>query len=230
MVESAWACGREFTAALIDRIQTAIRDDATLSRRTLARRVCAWLDWKNLKGAWQEMSCRVALLKLHRQGRITLPAPQRPAGFTGQSLARVTLPPACPLACRVDEVVELELVLVTAANPEWSGLWNKLIATYHYVGYRPLVGAQVRYLIRSAHGWLGAVGWSAAAWHVAARDAWIGWSAAERQAQLRHVVCNSRFLILPWVRVPNLASRVLALCAQRLPQSARTNEGRKPIR
>ena len=226
---SVRACGREFTGALLDRIQTAIGDDVTLSRSTLARRVCAWLDWKNLKGAWQEMSCRVALLKLHRQGLITLPAPQRPAGFTGHRLARVELPPACPLACRVDEVVELELVLVTAATPEWSGVWNKLIATYHYVGYRPLVGAQVRYLIRSAHGWLGAVGWSAAAWHVAARDAWIGWSAAQRQAQLHQVVCNSRFLILPWVRVPNLASRVLALCAQRLPQDWQAAYGYAPV-
>src|SRR5260370_41180651 len=128
------------------------------------------------------MSCGVVLLKRHGRGGIPLRAPQRPAGFTGQSLAGVTLPPACPLACRVDEVVELELVLVTAANPEWSGLWNKLIATYHYVGYRPLVGAQVRYLIRSAHGWLGAVGWSAAACHVAARDAGVGGGAAWRRA------------------------------------------------
>jgi hypothetical protein len=141
----------------------------------------------------------------------------------------VELPPACPLACRVDEVVDLELVLVTAATSEWSGVWNKLMATYHYVGYRPLVGAQVRYLIRSAHGWLGAVGWSAAAWHVGARDAWIGWSAAERQAHLHQVVCNSRFLILPWVRVPNLASRVLALCAQRLPQDWQAAYGYAPV-
>ena len=229
MVGSVWACGREFTAALMDRIQTAIRDDATLSRSTLARRVCTWLDWKTLTGAWQEMSCRVALLKLHRQGHLTLPAPQRKSGFTGQGLAGVALPPAAPLTCRVDEVIDLELVLVTRATPEWSALWNKLVATYHYVGYRPLVGAQVRYLIRSAHGWLGAVGWSAAAWQVAARDAWIGWSAAERSAQLRQVVCNSRFLIVPWVRVPNLASRVLALCAQRLPQDWQAAYGYAPV-
>jgi len=229
MVGSVFACGREFTAALIERIQTAIRDDATLSRCALARRVCTWLDWKNLTGAWQDMSCRVALLKLHRQGLITLPDPQRRAGFTGHSLARVELPPAAPLACRVDQLVDVELVLVTAATPEWSGLWNKLVATYHYVGYQPLVGAQVRYLIRSAHGWLGAVGWSAAAWAVAARDAWLGWSAAERRAQLRLVVCNSRFLILPWVRVPNLASHVLALCAQRLPQDWQAAYGYAPV-
>jgi hypothetical protein len=229
MVGSVWACGREFTAALIERIQTSIGDDATLSRRTLAQRVCTWLDWKNRTGVLQEMSCRVALLKLHRQGLITLPAPQRRAGFTGHGLARVDLPPAVPLTCRVDEVGDVALVRVTAATPEWSGLWNKLIATYHYVGYRPLVGAQVRYLIRSAHGWLGAVGWSAAAWHVAARDAWIGWSAAERHAQLHQVVCNSRFLILPWVRVPNLASHVLALCAQRLPPDWQAAYGYAPV-
>jgi hypothetical protein len=226
---SVWACGREFTSALLARIQSAIGADATLSRRTLARRVCDWLEWKTRAGAWAEMSCRVALLTLHRRGCITLPAPLRPAGFTGHGVARVELPPAVPLACRVDELEELELVRVTAATPEWSGLWNKLIATYHYAGYRPLVGAQVRYLIRSAHGWLGAVGWSAAAWHVAARDRWIGWSAAERQGHLHEVVCNSRFLIVPWVRVPNLASRVLALCAQRLPQDWQAAYGYAPV-
>jgi hypothetical protein len=91
------------------------------------------------------------------------------------------------------------------------------------------VGAQRRYLIHSRDGWLGAVGFSAAAWKVAPRDLYIGWSAAARQVKLHYVVCNSRFLILPWVRSPNLASKVLSLCAQRIAQDWQQAYGFKPL-
>jgi hypothetical protein len=103
------------------------------------------------------------------------------------------------------------------------------VATEHPLGARPLVGAQQRYLLRGAHGWLGAVGFSAAAWALAPRDAWIGWSPAARRAHLPRVVCNSRFLLRPGVRVPHLASHVLALCAARLPQDWQARYGVTPL-
>ena len=123
----------------------------------------------------------------------------------------------------------VELVPVGGARSPTARLWRALIATEHYLGYRPLVGAQLRYLLRSAHGWLGAVGFSAAAWQVAPRDAWIGWSPAARRAQLPQVVCNSRFLLRPGVRVPHLASHVLGLCARRLPADWQARYGAAPV-
>jgi hypothetical protein len=93
-------------------------------------------------------------------------------------------------------------------------LWNEYVARYHYLGLGMLVGPHVRYLVESDHGWLAALGFCAAAWAVRPRDEWIGWTREQRQAGLRYIVNQSRFLILPWVRSKNLASRLLGLSAR----------------
>jgi hypothetical protein len=121
----------------------------------------------------------------------------------------------------------VELVLVGGARDPLARLWTQLVAAEHYLGAGPLVGAQLRYLVRSPQGWLGAVGFSAAAWRVGPRDAWIGWSPAARRAHLPAVVGNSRLLLR--ARVPNLASHVLGLCAQRLPRDWQARYGYAPV-
>ena len=228
MVEAIFACGRVFRDEIIERIRTTLQDEPTLSRAALARRVCEWLDWKSPNGRFQCMSCRVALLKLHRQGLITLPAPRRQVPAVACRPARGEGPSPAVVTASVEQLQRVDLVPV-GGRSELARLWNELVATYHYLGYRPLVGAQQRYLIGSEHGWLGAVGFSAAAWHLGPRDAWIGWSGAARAAHLREVVCNSRFLIVPGVAVANLASKVLALCAQRLPADWQAVYGYAPV-
>ena len=110
-----------------------------------------------------------------------------------------------------------------------SRLWNGLIDRYHYLGYRPLPGAQLRYLVESDQGLLGALGFGAAAWKVAARDRWIGWEAPCREAHPGRVLNNARFLILPWVQVKNLASKVLALAAKRIPDDFAARYGERPV-
>jgi hypothetical protein len=102
------------------------------------------------------------------------------------------------------------LRLAPVADQAASRLWNGLIERWYYLGYTPLPGAQLRYLIESGHGVLGPRGFEAAAWKVAARDRWIGWGRPSREAHLGRVLNNARFLILPWVWVKNLASKVLA--------------------
>jgi hypothetical protein len=98
-----------------------------------------------------------------------------------------------------------------------SLLWNELIERYHYLGYTPLPGAQIRYFIEYPVGRLGAIGFSAAAWKVQPRDSWIGWTVPVQKQNLHFIVNNSRFLILPWVNSRNLASHILSLCAKQLP-------------
>jgi hypothetical protein len=110
-----------------------------------------------------------------------------------------------------------------------SRLWNGLIERYHYLGYSPLPGAQLRYLIACDQGVLGAIGFGAAAWKVAARDRWIGWDTPCREARLQRVLNNARFLILPWVRVKNLASKVLALAAARIPEDFAARYGERVV-
>ncbi len=223
------ACGRVFPAELLQRVHTTVAEEPDLSRAALARRVCAWLEWRGPHGRLQDMSCRVALLKLHRRGILPLPPPRRQVRGTGPSAPRVAAPPPEAVPGTLEALGPVELVPVRGARTALAQVWNQLIATEHYLGYRPLVGAQLRYLIGSAHGWLGAVGFSAAAWALAPRDRWIGWSPAARRAHLPRVVCNSRFLLRPGVQVPHLASHVLGLCARRLPQDWQAAYGTAPV-
>lgn len=208
-------CGRPLSAAEVERIRQAIaRADPPL-RSEIARRVCQALDWSNARGEPKLMSARVGLLRLHRAGVIELPPPRGGNG-NGRVLksAPRQWPSEAPLGGSVGQLTGLRLSAVS--DVESSRLWNGLIERYHYLGYRPLPGAQVRYLIESDPGVLGALGFGAAAWKVAARDRWIGWDRGQREAHLGRVVNNARFLLLPWVRVRNLASRVLALAAARV--------------
>jgi hypothetical protein len=174
------------------------------------------------------MSCRVALLRLHRGGWIELPAPRNGNG-NGKGLLRqrIDLPSAEALTGSVSDLGRVDLV--TVLDRESSALWNGLIDRYHYLGYQPLPGAQMRYLIRWQGEVLGALGFGAAAWKVAVRDEWIGWGREAREHHLGRVLNNARFLILPWVRVSNLASRILSLASRRIGTDFEARYGIRPV-
>lgn len=208
-------CGRALSEADLERIRREIRLADPANRAEIARRVCRALGWRNARGKPKLMSARVGLLRLHRAGLIELPAPTKGNG-NARPLKQVVKawPEERALDGSVGQLTGLRLSAV--ADKEASRLWNALIDRYHYLGYSPLPGAQMRYLIESDQGLLGALGFGAAAWKVGARDRWIGWDRATREAHLGRVVNNARFLLLPWVRVRNLASRVLAMAAARV--------------
>ena len=109
-----------------------------------------------------------------------------------------------------------------------SSLWNQYIQRYHYLGYQPLPGAQWRYFAAAEDQILALLGFGAAAWKTAPRDRFIGWTPRQRQDNLHRLVNNARFLILPWVRSPNLASRLLAMAAHRLPDDWQARYGYRP--
>ena len=156
-------------------------------------------------------------------------AAQRNGNGNGQPLSRqrVVLGEQKRLKCSVNELTNLELVGVDSR--EDSALWNGLIDRYHYLGYAPLPGAQLRYLIRCEEGLLGAIGWGAAAWKVAPRDRWIGWGPELRESQLNKIVNKARFLLLPWIRCRNLASKVLALSEPRVLRDYEERYGVRPV-
>jgi Druantia protein DruA len=208
-------CGRAFTGADLERIREEIVAADPPQRSEIARRVCRALEWTDARGRPKLMSTRVGLLRLHRAGLIELPAASRGNG-NGRGLVRgpEVWPEARAVVGTVGPLSALRLEAVS--DPRASRLWNGLIARYHYLGYSPLPGAQLRYLIACEQGVLGAIGFGAAAWKVAARDRWIGWQPRVREAHLGRVLNNARFLLLPWVQVKNLASKVLSLAAARV--------------
>ena len=224
--------GHRFSEAVIKRIEQAIASDPQLSRRQLSRQVCEWMHLRSLNGNLQEMSCRIALLKLQRSGQLQLPPPRVSAAvFTPQHRAtEAELQGCAALECTLSQLGPVELVAVGSRYSRASKIWRELLQRYHPLGAGPLCGAQLRYLIRSPrHGWLGGLAFSAAAWRLTARDRWIGWSDAARGQSLNKVVCNSRFLILPQVRVKHLASHVLGRVAKRLAGDWRQRYGYEPV-
>jgi len=221
-------CGREFTGVEIERIRRLIAEDPSRNRAGLSRVVCDELGWLRADGGRKEMSCRVALLRMERDGLLVLPPPERGNG-NGRNRPRLTAAsqPGLPIRGAVDKLGDLSLRVV--AGRRESRLWNELIERYHYLGYKPLAGAQLRYLVFSGPDLLALLGFGASAWKVAARDRFIGWSPEQRLANLQRVVNNARFLILPWVRSRNLASSVLAAAARRLPQDWPQRYGYRPV-
>ena len=174
----------------------------------VADRVCEAFHLRDGRGRWQRASCRKALGVLAAQGDIALPPPRphRAGGHKPRVLAHAVAP-AHDVPGEVAQVRELGLVRVDTDAQRL--VWNTLMAHEHPRGAGPFVGHQVRYLVGSAHGWLGAVGFAASARRLTARDTWMGWDDAQRCAHLHRVVGLCRFLIRPGVRCRHLASHVL---------------------
>jgi Domain of unknown function (DUF4338)/Transposase DNA-binding/Transposase Tn5 dimerisation domain len=171
------------------------------------------------------MSCRVALLKLERAGRIRLPAAQVfQAGRPHR--VRQEIAETVAIQCCLEELQPVELVEIQSGDRAHSRIWNGMMEQHHPLGAGPLCGAQLRYLIRGVKGeWLGGLAFSAAAWALQAREEWVGWDGVAREQNRHQVAANSRFLILPQVRVSHLASHVLGLAVKRLKQDWKRRYG-----
>ena len=219
-------CGRPFSAAEIDRIRELTATEP--HRQAIARAVCVEFAWLKPDGGLKVMSCKVALLRMEREGLITLPPPVHPYRKLRNDRT-AGAEPQLPVMGSCGDIDDLELVQPTRRSVQ-SYLWNELMARYHYLGYELLPGAQMRYLIYGAGGrLLGALGFGAAAWKTAPRDRYIGWTPQQQRARLHLVVNNARFLILPWVSVRYLASHVLARAARQLPGDWETRYAYRPV-
>ncbi len=206
-------CGRDFSPAELDLIRSIIaRAQEHPTREAIARAVCQSLIWVKPDGGPKLVTAKVALLRMHRDGIIDLPPPLNGNG-NGHCHPQPTpaTDPGPLLTGSRRDLDNLALHRVACRND--SRLWNELIERYHYIGYTPLPGAQIRYLIRNESHLLGAIGMGAAAWKVAPRDRFIGWTPTKREQHLHLIINQARFLILPWVRVKYLASSVLGLLA-----------------
>ncbi|MHC4596652.1 MAG: DUF4338 domain-containing protein [Planctomycetota bacterium] len=208
-------CGRDFSGPELEKIREIIASDERLNRVKISRRVCEVFGWYKPDGGLKEMSCRVALLRMERDGLIRLPPPQK---GNGNRTARVRISsasdPESEVCVGAGALGPLRLEMVVKGTG--SRLWNELIERYHYLGYKPLPGAQLRYFVFSGSRLLATLGFGASAWSVAGRDCYIGWTAKQRKSNLYLIVNNSRFLILPWIQSRNLASKILSLACKQI--------------
>jgi len=226
-----WLIGQHFSKSTIAAIQSAVDGEPSLSRRALSRRVCEWLDWRAPNGKPKEGSCRKALVELDRKGLVELPEAEPPRGLRGPARNGSAAPPGLPdVRADLDDLGTITVEPVGDRRSKNAGIWKSLMERFHYLGSGPLCGGQMRYLFHSSrHGWLGGAAFSGAVWSTRARDEHIGWSEAARRANLSRVVNNSRLLILPGVRVPNLASYALGRCLKRLARDWSSRYGYHPL-
>ena len=220
--------GHDFTPGDLQAIARLIESNPTVKRTPLSRLVCELLDWRRPDGRLREMSCRVAMLRMQADGLITLPASQIPKQ---RRRARFTATPATDeqpvLAAAVHELPALKLSIVDGRGAA-SRLWNEYVARYHYLGYTPMSGSQIRYSVHAGDRLVALLSFGASAWKLADRECFIGWSHEQRQKNLQLVVNNARFLILPWIQSKGLASKILAMAARRLPVDWQARYGYRP--
>jgi hypothetical protein len=219
----------EFTETLMTRIADTIKAESGISRRQLSQRICEWMNWRSPNGKLREVTCRKALIELHRRKLIELPDCGSYA-FRTRRVRPPEHPALFPVECSLADLGPVELVPIHSASSKNSRIWNDLFDSFHYLKSGPLCGAQLRYLVRSERfGWLGGLSFSASAWRVRCRDEFIGWSEDARKHTLQLVVNNSRFLILPMVKVPGLASHVLGQCCNRLADDWQARYSYRPV-
>ena len=198
-------------------IRDLIGQHPQASRWRLSKLLCEAWNWRQANGALRDVVCRGMMLYLHRAGHIELPArkqlPRRHPGkrrkpatdiLLGESLIEGLLRALRPLEIRQVRRTGLE------------SLFNSLIERDHYLGYTQPVGEHLKYMVFSHDRPVACLGWSSAPWHMGPRDRFIGWTPTVRRRRLHLLACNTRFLILPWVRVPHLASHILGKMARRI--------------
>lgn len=220
-------CGREFSDAELKRIrQLAL--EPKMTRRALSRQLCQEFGWLKYDGSPKDMSCRLALLGMQKDGLVQLPTPIHCGNNLLRVVAKTTqTEPQTPLLTPVSELRGIRLELVSTRND--SRLWNEYIDRYHYLGHKTLPGAQLRYFARSDEGLLALFGFGAAAWKTAPRDNFIGWTPSMRKDRLHLIVNNARFLILPWIQSRHLASKLLGLVARRIADDWDDRYGYRPV-
>lgn len=210
--------GRVFSHEELLRVRAIVEASPDKHRYALSKMICEALDWRQANGRLKDRSCRDALLRLHERGFLQLPprrrAPthRRPITITDKTAPR--MPPA--LVPRDISTASFDIITGQRRRAD-EALWNEYVERYHYLGYGVPVGPHIKYFVRHRDQIIACLAFAGAAWKVAPRDQWIGWSQETREANLHFVVNNTRFLIFPWIRLPNLASRLLSLATKRLP-------------
>jgi len=207
--------GRVVTDADVTFIRDLITAHPRASRRALSHRLCEAWNWVQPNGVLRDMVCRGLLLALHRAGHVELPPARRsnPLGPRHRKPSR-TLLCGSPIEGRLGDILPLDIAQVRRSGDE--SLFDSLVETHHYLGYTRPVGEHLKYMVYAQGRPIACFAWSSAPRHIGCRDRFIGWSPETRRKNIGFVAYNLRFLILPWVSVPHLASHLLGRMARML--------------
>lgn len=223
--------GRELTRDNIREINELIASRAKSTRWKISRELCERWNWRTLTGQVKDMACRTMLNKLDEKGLINLPPkgrqPQKGqhSKDTNQAPFDFSAATVESIHARLDELTPLQISIVASKGAD-ARLLHELLSSHHYLGFRTNVGETIGYLVRDRQGRIVACAvFGAAAWKTAPRDAFVGWDAGLRARNLSRIANNNRYLILPWVEVPHLASHVLGLIARRIRNDWMTKYG-----
>lgn len=219
--------GRRLEDQDLEMIRGLLTSNPDWNRTGLSRELCARWDWRNGMGRPKDMAARTLLLKLERAGHIRLPERRGspPNAHRNRRIAPVR-EPGETICGPLQKIRPLEVSIV-APGCDNARLFNDLLGGYHYLGHRNTVGENLRYLVRDRHGRpVACLLFGSAAWKCADRDAFIGWERPTRERNLHGLTNNTRFLILPWVQVPHLASHVLSLVTRRIRADWQAKYGR----
>lgn len=208
--------GRSVSAEEVEEIRQLIADNSGASRRELSKRLCEQWNWRQPNGALRDMVCRGLMLALDRAGQIELPKVryQPPNPFLERRQRDVIEVDESPIECSLRELGPLQLRQVRRTLDD--RVFDRLIETHHYLGYTQPVGEHLKFLVYAGERPVACFAWSSAPRHIGPRDEFIGWKQVHRSHNLRLIAYNSRFLILPWVRVPHLASHLLGRMTREL--------------
>lgn len=208
---------REIGEAELSFLREHIGNAQNRTLRELSREICQVWEWRQRNGALSEYACRDLLLRLEQWGHLKLPATRRRVTAERRRLSRVPLELIVIPEVEIgDQWADLDRLVVRPIEPEERLGWRVYMERYHYLGWRPVVGEHILYAAEMDGGLVALLGWASAALRVTARERYLGWDDGARRERLHLVANNVRFLVLPWVRVRNLASRVLALNLHRL--------------
>ncbi len=225
--------GRKVGERELSIIRRVVHDLWDEGRSSISREVCRELEWRQENNRLKDRACREVLSRLSRNDLITLPPPKtngrnagsqreaEPAGALMRALAELEKGP--PITQNFTP--RFEMVRLT---PE-EKTWNALVRRYHYLGHKIIVGRYLKYIVYRQTDPVACLGWGEGAWHLQPRDQWIGWDDDTRRRNLRRVINNVRFVILPWARLRNLASRVLAEGAHRVRKDWGDFYGEEPL-
>lgn len=223
--------GREFIDSEIEIIKQVIKNNQEKSRRHISKRICEVINWRQLNGKLKDAACREVLRRMNEAGIIDLPRlrlnPSKKSRSPKDRWKGIFKERKEPIEESLSNLGEIRLQI--AGSSPGKRFWDYLIDKYHYLGYGKPIGKQIKYFVYSKENLLCCIGFADAVLKLNLRDKWIGWSIKTREKNLYLIINNVRFLILPWVRVKNLASKILSIAMREVQRDWESFYSYKPV-